>query len=176
MTNQDISIRPMCKADIEILVRDYCAPWLPPQAVQERWKKYFAEQLQGIRTAAVIAKGQEILGYGCLLLRSEYAHFSNIPEICDVWIHENHRGLGLGKQLIAWLEELARKKGYAEIGIGVGLYADYGPAQKLYFKLGYTPDGHGVTYKYQPTHAGTNYCLDDDLILWLKKSLPREVV
>ena len=51
----------------------------------------------------------------------------------------------------------------------MGLYKDYGPAQKLYSKLGYSPDGNGITYKGQPAIAGQSYVLDDDLILWLTK-------
>jgi hypothetical protein len=45
------------------------------------------------------------------------------------------------RALIKWLENLASQEGYNEIGIGVGLYRDYGPAQQLYFQLGYIPDG-----------------------------------
>ncbi len=168
---QDVIIRPMCLSDVKTVVRDYCFPWSTPDVVTSRWQKYYDEQQNNIRIVAVLVRNEEILGYGSLLLQSEYPHFSNIPEICDVWIHEKHRRCGLGKKLIAWLEQLARKQGYSEIGIGVGLYADYGPAQKLYFELGFVPDGHGITYKYKPTTAGEPYLLDDDLILWLKKPL-----
>lgn len=79
--------------------------------------------------------------------------------------------MGLGSQLISWLENLAKEKGYKEIGIGVGLYADYGSAQRLYVRLGYTPDGHRITYKYKPAVPGEPYPLDDDLVLWFKKDL-----
>ena len=41
--------------------------------------------------------------------------------------------------------------------IGVGLYNDYGRAQKLYVHLGYVPDGHGVTYAYQSIVPGESY-------------------
>jgi len=58
---------------------------------------------------------------------------------------------------------------YKQIGIGVGLYKDYGCAQKLYVHLGYVPDGYGVTYKYQPVVPGNSYPVDDDLVIWLKK-------
>lgn len=58
-----------------------------------------------------------------------------------------------------------------DVGIGAGLYADYGTAQKLYVKLGYVPDGNGITYKCKKTVPGTLYPLDDDLILWLRKPL-----
>ena len=171
---QAVEIRPMNAADIKVLVRDYSFPWSTSEEVNKRWQKYYDEQQNEIRTVAVLARGDEILGYGSLLLRSKYPHFANTPEICDVWIHDKHRRCGLGKKLITWLEQLAQKKGYSEIGIGVGLYADYGPAQQLYFQLGFVPDGHGITYKCQPTTPGTSYPLDDDLILWLKKPISRE--
>lgn len=61
--------------------------------------------------------------------------------------------------------------GYKKIGLAVGLYADYGPAQKLYFKLGYIPDGFGITYEYAQVIPGQSYCVDDSLLLWLTKSL-----
>lgn len=168
---QAVSIRPMNAEDIKVLVQDYCFPWSTPEEITKRWQKYYDEQQNGIRTVAVLVKKDEILGYGSLLLQSEYPYFLHIPEISDVWIHEKHRKRGLGKTLIAWLELLAQKQGYSQIGIGVGLYADYGPAQQLYFKLGFIPDGHGITYKCKPTTPGESYPLDDDLILWLKKPL-----
>jgi GNAT superfamily N-acetyltransferase len=166
-----INIRPMSESDIAMIAIDHCPPWSTVQETKERWSKYYHEQQENIRTVGVIEQGQEILGYGSLFLKSSYPHFSNVPEINDVWIYEEYRSRGLGTKLINWLEELAKKKGYKEIGIGFGLYADYGAAQKLYFRLGYAPDGHGVTYKYQPTIPGESYPLDDELILWLKKDL-----
>jgi len=56
--------------------------------------------------------------------------------------------------------------------IGVGLYQDYGRAQKLYVHLGYVPNGLGITYKYNSVVPGDSYPVDDDLVIWLKKDLP----
>lgn len=167
---QNIVIRAMCVHDIDVAAQKY-PPWSSFQEVHDRWSKYFQQQQQNIRTVAVIERDKELLGYGSLLLQSEYPRFSNIPEINDVWIYDQHRSRGLGTQLITWLEKLAVEKGYSEIGIGVGLYADYGRAQQLYIRLGYTPDGHGITYKGKPVVPGNSYPVDDDLILWLTKSL-----
>ena len=164
-------LRPVCDMDAETIAVHYCPPWSTPTEIREKWNRCHQEHQSGIRVVAVLEMDQEILGYGSLLLKSEYPHFLNIPEINDVWIYEKHRGHGLGTLLITWLEDVARKKGYKEIGIGVGLYADYGRAQKLYFHLGYTPDGHGVTHKCQPVIPGESYPFDDDLILWLKKPI-----
>jgi GNAT superfamily N-acetyltransferase len=96
---------------------------------------------------------------------------AGIPEINDLWIHEKNRGQGLGTMLIKHLEELARRENYPAIGIGVGLYADYGPAQRLYSHLGYTPDGHGITYKGAVVTPGELYPVDDEHILWSMKIL-----
>lgn len=52
----------------------------------------------------------------------------------------------------------ASQEGYNEIGVGVGLYRDYGQAQQLYFQLGYI-EGNGITYKGQSA------------ILWMIKPL-----
>ncbi|MGA8163600.1 MAG: hypothetical protein WB791_01080 [Waddliaceae bacterium] len=93
------------------------------------------------------------------------SYFFYLFLLTTVWLYT------LGKVLIKWLEDLANQEGYDQIGIGVGLYRDYGPAQKLYFQLGYVPDGNGITYKDQPTVPGQAYPLDDDLILWLMKPL-----
>ncbi len=166
-------IRPMNEKDIAKIISRYSFPWSTPEKTKTLWDTYYREQRDGIRTVAVLEKNHEILGYGSLLRRPECPFFgeNNIPEINAIWIDENRRRQGFGKVLIKWLEDLANQEGYDQIGIGVGLYGDYGPAQKLYFQLGYVPDGNGITYKGQPTIPGQDYPLDDDLILWLMKTL-----
>ncbi len=58
-----------------------------------------------------------------------------------MWISAEHRGKGFGKKLVLYLEKMAQQENHKQIGIGVGLYKDYGRAQKLYVHLGYVPDG-----------------------------------
>lgn len=170
---QDFLIRPMHAGDIAKIVRRFSFPWATHEKTRQIWETYFHEQQEGIRTVAVLEKNEEILGYGSLLRKPECPFFArtNTPEVNAVWIDENYRRQGLGTALIQWLENLAAEEGYKQIGIGVGLYRDYGPAQRLYFQLGYVAEGNGVTYKGQPTVPGQNYALDDDLILWLVKNL-----
>lgn len=166
-------IRPLTKSDIPKIVARYSFPWSTSEKTEALWDSYYQEQQDGIRTVAVIEENHAILGYGSLLRKPESPFFAqkNIPEINAIWIDEDHRKKGLGIALIKWLEKLARQEGYQQIGIGVGLYKDYGPAQKLYFKLGYSPEGNGITYKGESATPGQSYPLDDDLILWLKKDL-----
>ncbi|HEX2580280.1 MAG TPA: GNAT family N-acetyltransferase [Rhabdochlamydiaceae bacterium] len=166
-------IRPLIETDIPKIVSRYSFPWATAEKTKILWNTYYQEQEGKIRTVAVIETNNEILGYGSLLRKPECPFFAqrNIPEINAIWIDEDHRRKGLGTALIKWIESLASQEGYKEIGIGVGLYRDYGPAQQLFFQLGYTPEGNGITYRGQPTTPGQPYLLDDDLILWLVKAL-----
>lgn len=170
-SNKEAIIRPMHETDIHVISIDHCLSWSSIQETKEKWSRYYRDQQSNIRTVGIVEQGSKILGYGSLLLKSQYPYFAGIPEIHDVWIYKEYRRKGLGSRLISWLEELAKGKGYQKIGIGVGLYADYGSAQRLYTRLGYIPDGQGITYEYQPTVPGKPYLLDDELILWLKKDL-----
>ena len=168
-------MRAMQEADIANLIENFCFPWNSFQAtaLTVKWTRYYAEHRKQIRTVYLLEKQDQIIGYANLLHLSEYQDFKNagIPEINDVWISEEWRNKGLGKKFILYLEGVARAEGYKQIGLGVGLYKDYGPAQKLYINLGYMPDGNGITYKTIPVTPGEGYPVDDDLILWLTKSL-----
>jgi ribosomal protein S18 acetylase RimI-like enzyme len=170
---ENLLIRSMNANDIAKIVSRYSFPWSTSERTKTLWDTYYQEQKDKVRTVAVIEKDGEILGYGSLLRKPECPFFAqrNIPEVNAIWIDEDHRRKGLGTALIKWIENLACQEGYNEMGIGVGLYRDYGPAQQLYFQLGYIPEGNGITYKGQPTTPGQSYPLDDDLLLWLVKPL-----
>lgn len=139
----------------------------------DHWPRYLAEHEAGARVALVVPEGEAIVGYGSLVWRSQYPPFvaAGFPEIQDMVVAESHRGGGRATAMIAGFEARARAAGCVAIGIGVGLYADYGSAQRLYARLGYRPDGRGVTYDNHPATPGQNYRLDDDLVLWLTKPL-----
>jgi GNAT superfamily N-acetyltransferase len=133
-----VSIRSLQHQDIEVLA-DLYFPWTTRQETLEKWSQYLKEQNEGLRLSCLVEFQGKIVGYGNLLRYSKYPFFKekNIPEINDVWIYEQYRKKGLGTFLITQLEQSAQNKGHDCIGIGVGLYRDYGAAQKLYFKLGY---------------------------------------
>ena len=57
-------------------------------------------------------------------------------------------------------------------GIGFGVYADYGPAQRLYVRRGYVPDGNGLYRGTEPVQPGTDVFVDDGLVLYLVKTRP----
>lgn len=166
-------IRNLKEEEIEKIARYYTFPWASFDETLKLWNKWFKEQLEGIRTVCLLENHNGVMGYGSLLRTSECPFFveKEIPEINAIWIDEPCRKLGLATQLIDHIEKMARAEGYQIIGLGVGLYRDYGPAQKLYAKLGYHPDGNGITYKGKNVEPGAQYPVDDELLLWLTKNL-----
>lgn len=168
-------IRSLQQQDVQVLA-DLYFPWTSRKETLEKWSQNLKKQKEGIGLSCIIEYQNEIAGYGSLLRYSEYPIFreKKIPEINDVWIYDQYRKKGFGRLLINHFEKLVQEDRCTQIGIGVGLYQDYGAAQKLYFQLGYKPDGFGVTYKGNAGIPGEGYPLDDDLILWLVKLLMRE--
>jgi len=171
MAQKELILHLLQKEDLASLIKTFIFPWSSLQATEEKWKSYYAEQYANLRTVCIAKIGDEFIGYGSLLNNTEYPEFKNlgIPEIHDIWISAEYRGNGFGKRLVQYLEEIAIKENHKQVGIGVGLYKDYGLAQKLYVRMGYIPDGNGVTYKYQPVTPGDSYPIDDDLVVWFIK-------
>lgn len=134
------------------------------------FQQYLEEQEKNQRLVWVAFKENVVAGYGTLKWQSQYPYFKerNIAEINDLNVLPQFRNQGIGSCLLDIAEKAADAQGRA-VGLGVGLYADYGAAQKLYVKRGYVPDGNGVTYDYQSVKPGSMVCLDDNLVLWLKK-------
>src|SRR5260221_5847074 len=56
-------------------------------------------------------------------------------------------------------------------GITVGLLDAYGPAQRLYARRGYVPDGRSACQGQRPLKQGETVTVDHDLILCLTKDL-----
>ena len=69
------------------------------------------------------------------------------------------------------LENIVSAAGYQRIGISVGVTAKYGAAQRIYAKMGYIPDGHGVTYDRESIKSGEFRPIDDNLCLMMVKEL-----
>ena len=112
------------------------------------------------------------LGHCNVVWRSAYAGFRDrsIPETQDLNVRPDFRRRGIGSALLDEAEQrIAERSEFA--GIGFGLYADYGAAQRLYIKRGYVPDGRGLHYGAHPVVAGETYRVDDDLVLYLVKQL-----
>ena len=114
-----------------------------------------------------------IIGYGIYNRVPKYGFYKalGIPEIQDLNVIGSDRRKGYATAMIGFCEDLVRREGHEHIGISVGLHRSYGPAQRLYYKLGYIPDGHGVTYDRKSVGFGELKPVDDDLCLMMVKDL-----
>lgn len=137
------------------------------------FEKCLDEQESGNRLLVLSYFGDTLAGYGILNWSPKYALFKklNIPEIQDLNVLPGFRRRGIATAMIEWCEALAYQKGYEQMGIGVGLHAGYGPAQRLYVSRGYVPDGTGVSYDRQQVSNYEIRPLDDCLCLMMIKSL-----
>lgn len=67
-------------------------------------------------------------------------------------------------------EKLARERS-EYVSLSVGLHNGYGSAQRMYVKRGYIPDGSGVWYKGNILEPYSKCVNDDDLTIYLLKTL-----
>lgn len=172
MKNRTIHIRELEQDDITDLDNHFGSQSVFKNPLS-KWINYLTHQRTGTRSVRVIEIDNQVIGIATLKYISDYPSFkvNKIPEINDLLIAQPFRRQGFGRALIEALEIIAKEKGYKIIGLGVGLYQDYGSAQRLYFKLGYIPDGFGITYKEHFVVPGNKYPIDDELILWFTKPL-----
>jgi GNAT superfamily N-acetyltransferase len=115
---------------------------------------------------------QQFAGYVTVRWHSDYPAFraADIPEIQDFNVLPVYRRQGIGTRLLDDAERIiARRSPVA--GIGVGLYADYGAAQRLYVRRGYVPDGRGIFVNERCVQPGEQVIVDDDLVLYFTKTL-----
>ncbi len=146
---------------------------VPHRKDRSTWPNYHAQaERKEIVAIAAELDGQAV-GFCALRLVSSYGPFrdAGMPEIIDLLVAPPFRRRGVGHGLVEHLEDVARSKSHKTIGLAVGLYAGYGAAQRLYARLGYVPDGRGITHRGQPVDPCSNYPVDDDLLLWLTKPL-----
>ena len=127
-------------------------------------------QAQGELALLIATTNTDYLGHCTVVWQLYYSHFRehHIPEIQDLNVSPDYRRQGIGTKLLDEAERRIQERS-TQAGIGFGLYADYGSAQRLYIKRGYVPDGHGVFYKNRPVTPGASHPVDDALVLYLVK-------
>ena len=163
------SIRKMQESDIQDLSRRFISQGWPGR--EEILARYFLEQECGEREVLVAEVEGALVGYITILPCAKQGPFAEIyPELSDFNVFEPFQNQGIGNLLLEEAEK--RVKIFSDkVTLGVGLHSGYGPAQRLYIKRGYIPDGSGVWYRNQPLEMNA-VCEDiGELVLYLSKNL-----
>ena len=163
------SIRKMQESDIKDLSRGFISQGWPSR--EEILTRYFKEQESGEREVLVAEIDGAVAGYVTILPSAKHGPFAEVyPELSDFNVFEPFQNQGIGNLL---LEEAEKRVKFisSKITLGVGLHLGYGPAQRLYIKRGYIPDGTGVWYRNKPLEMGASCQNDNDLVLYLSKDL-----
>ena len=163
------SIRKMQESDIKELSRGFISQGWPSR--EEILTRYFKEQESGEREVLVAKVEGAVAGYITILPCAKQGPFAGMaPELSDFNVFEHFQNQGIGNLLLEESEKRVRLIS-DKVTLGVGLHSGYGPAQRLYIKRGYIPDGTGVWYQnHQP--AMNVVCEDiGDLVLYLSKNL-----
>ncbi|MEM8833858.1 MAG: GNAT family N-acetyltransferase [Pseudomonadota bacterium] len=141
--------------------------------ISKKDEGYFAQLFEKDCVVLIAKQKSKMLAFGVLNFEPKYSVYQRleIPEIQDLNVHPEYRQQGIATAMIEAFEQMTRDQGIEMIGISVGLTKEYGPAQRLYFKLGYISDGNGVTYDREFVAHGQSKPVDDDLCLMMVKSL-----
>lgn len=167
-----IAAEPVGEGNLEAAVR-FLAEWVADGEAEAR--RYLAGHAEPGGASLIATQGSGVLGYVAIVWESNYEGFRRrgIPLLHQISVAEGHRRQGIATLLMDAAEGLARDRGIATMGVTVGLFDEYGPAQRMYARRGYVPDGRGACLDHRPLHKGEQVTVDHDLIMWLTKDLTR---
>ena len=165
-----IAVQLVDEGNSESVVR-FLTEWVSDGEAEAR--RYLAEHAEPDGASLIATAGSGVIGYVAIVWESGYAGFRSrgIPLIHQLAVAGPSRRQGVATLLMDAAEQLVRDRGIATLGITVGLFDGYGPAQRLYGRRGYTPDGRGACRGQRPLSKGMQVTMDDDLIIWLTKDL-----
>lgn len=109
------------------------------------YERYLDEQIKGERVVFVAFSEEDFVGHVTIIWHPSYPPFAeqNIPEISDLSVMPAYRCRGIGSALMDEAEKRIFERSNVA-GIGFGISADYGAAQRMFVKRGYIPDGRGL--------------------------------
>jgi GNAT superfamily N-acetyltransferase len=170
MRHPDITIQLVDDGNAEPVVR-FLSEWVSDGEAEAR--RYLAGHSEPYGISFIAVSGSGAVGYAAIVWESAYAGFRSrgIPLVHQIVVAASWRRRGVATLLMDAAERLARERGIATLGITVGLFDQYGPAQRMYGQRGYVPDGRGACQGQRPLSEGMQVTVDHDLIIWLTKDL-----
>jgi GNAT superfamily N-acetyltransferase len=165
-----IAIQSVDEGNSESAVR-FLIEWVSDGEAEAR--RYLADHAEPDGASLIATCGPDVIGCVSMMWESNYAGFRSrgIPLVHQIAVAGPFRQQGVATLLMDAAEQLARDRGIVSLGITVGLFDEYGPAQRLYGRRGYIPDGRGACRDQRPLSKGLQVIMDDDLIIWLSKDL-----
>ena len=165
-----IAVQLVDEANSESAVR-FLIEWVSDGEAEAR--TYLAHHTEPDGASLIAVGGSGVIGYLAIVWESDYAGFRRrgIPLVHQIAVARPVRRRGVATLLMDAAEQLTRDRGITTLGITVGLFDEYGPAQRLYGRRGYVPDGRGACRGQRPLSKGMQVTMDDDLIIWLTKDL-----
>ena len=167
---RSLSTRPLSADDAGPLSDAFRAiGWSKPTST---FRRYCDEEVAGERWTLVAEWDGGLAGYVTLAWAAEDPELRRlgIPEIMDINVLPGFQRRGIGSALLAEAEDEARHRSEL-VGLRVGLHSGYGPAQRIYVRRGYVPDGAGAVVGGAPVPEGADITLDDDVTLRMIKDL-----
>ena len=165
-----IKVRSMVPEDAKVLYDTYLSYGWHPEI--ETYESYYREQEEGVRLVFIAEYDGDVKGQCTLVLHPSEGPWGgkDIPEIVDLTVFFDILGKGIGTKLLDVAESEASKISDT-VFLAVGVHSGYGPAQRIYVKRGYIPDGSGVWYQGKVLDQYAPCVNDDDLLLFMSKSL-----
>ena len=166
-------IRKLIESDIKHLSQGFINQGWPGR--EEILARYFLKQESGEREVLVAEVESAVAGYITILPSAKHGPFAEIyPELSDFNVFKPFQNQGIGNLLMEEAEKRVKLVS-DKVTLGVGLHSGYGPAQRLYIKRGYIPDGSGVWFRDQPLAPYSSCENNDDLVLYFSKRSNREM-
>ena len=155
----DIAVRPVDEGNSESTVR-FLIEWVSDGDAEAR--SYLADHAEPDGVSVIATDGSDIIGYVAIVWGSNYDGFRSrgIPLVHQVAVAGPFLRQGVATLLMDAAEQLVRDRGIATLGITVGLFDEYGPAQRLYGQRGYIPDGRGACRGQRPLSKGMQVTMD----------------
>ena len=137
------------------------------------YERHLANQAKGDCSALLALADGRIAGHVFLYYRCRWGSMKNqgLPCVVDLFVFEPYRRAGIATLLMDACEDIARRHS-DRIYLDVGLNSDYGPAQQMYIRRGYLPDGCGAYYRQEVCPVDAECRNNDELTLCLIKRLP----
>lgn len=134
--------------------------------------EHFEDHADGLGDTFLARAGGVLAGYVTIRWVSHNVYFreNNIPFIHHLEVFPAYKRRGIADRLLDSAETLIATRA-TQAGISVGIFDAYGPAQKLYARRGYIPDGRGVCQHHRPITEGEQLTINHDLIIWMIKKL-----